>query len=221
MPHLLCPRLPMWHATRNAALRLGATLGMLLMLHHWYGRQLIEAMLPLLRWELTWLADDFRILSLDVVRGPRGGDSVIRLETTLAHFVMLGSHVLSPNPGIKETVSTVTGTVFRPMIMGLTMLVVWPVARSWQYLRRLAIGVPLLLLIFPIDVPLMLLGQLAEVLQFLSHTQGEFAWAISWKFFLQDGGPIVLAFCMAFIAIVMAQKMETSRQTLLTQGLPI
>ena len=172
--------MPMRSPTLKASLRLAAVLALLLVLNHRYGRHLIEALLPLLRWELGWLDDNYHILKLMVATNPRGG-SMIQLDVTLARYVVIGTRVLEPNPGVTEMASTVTGTVLRPLILGLAMLAVWPVSRTRQYAWRFAIGMSLLLLILPFDVAFMLLGQLQEVLLFYAKTHEDFSALIAWK----------------------------------------
>lgn len=197
----------MWLPTLKASLRLAAVLTLLLVFNHLYGAHLIEALLPFLQWEIGWLDDNYRILTLAIVTNLNGGDSMIRLDVTLARHVVIGHRVLEPNPGITLMASTVTGTVLRPLILGLTMLAVWPVSRPVQYAWRIVIGMPLLLIILPVDVAFMLLGQLREVLLFYAKTHDGFSALIAWKVFLQGGGPLALAFCMALAAIIVAQRL--------------
>ena len=192
----------MWQLVVKASLRLCAVLAVLLGLHHLYARQIIEFLLPLLRIELLWLDDSFRILYLGITNNPRGGtDTMIKLDVTLAKHVYVGTQLLAPNAGIKEMASTVTGTALRPLIVGISMLWVCPAKNHWAYLQRTLIGIPLLLMILPFDVPLMLLGQLYEILQFLAKTKEGFEYVIGWKVFLQGGGPIALALVAATVTI--------------------
>jgi len=181
-----------------------AATSFLLMLNHWYGQQLIETLLPLFRSELLWLDDNYRILRFDLAT--QDSDSVIRLDVTLARFVVVGSHVISPDPRGHAVVTTLASSILRPAIFGLALLAVWPVQRTRQYIWRFVIGMPLLLMLLPLDVPLVLLGELWELL-IAANTPRNFSLLIAWKDFLQGGGRLALALCAALVTIAIAKKL--------------
>jgi hypothetical protein len=195
----------------KASLRLVAAVGLLLVLNHLYGRQLVETLLPLLHRELGWLDDNYRILTLTLAT--QGADSVIRLDVTLARFVVVGSQVIAPDPRGHAVVSTLASSVLQPAIIGLALLAVWPASRTAQYAWRCLIGLPLLLLMLPLDIPFVLLGELWQVIV-ASSAQHEFSPLLAWNDFLQQGGRQVLALCASVLVIVLAQWIAPPRATL-------
>lgn len=193
--------------TFKTAWRLLVAVGVLLILNHWFGQEIIEALMPWLRWELHRLDDNYRILQLGLAT--QGGDSVIRLEVTLDRFIVVGKHVVAPDLRGRAVVSTLSLSVLRPMLIGLALLLAWPVQRSAQYLWRLLFGVLLLLLLLPLDVPFVLLGEVWE-LMIAAGDPGSFSVLIIWKDFLQGGGRLALAICAALAAIALAHQCSPS-----------
>lgn len=185
----------------KACLRLVAAICLLMLLDYLYSRQLIEALLPLLRRELVWLDDHFHILNLAFAT--QGYDSVIRLDVTLARTLVIDSHAIAPDPRAHAMVSTLASSVVQPAIIGFTLLTVWPASHLAQYLSRYVIGLTLLLLLLPFDIPFVLLGELLQVIV-SSLGKHDFSFLISWKDFLQQGGRQVLGLCIAMISIVLA-----------------
>lgn len=194
--------------TLKNGLRLVAAVGSLLALEHGYGPALVEALLPLIHAELHWLDDSYRILNLGLAR--QGADSVLRLDVTLARFVVVGAHVIAPDPRGHAVVTTLAASLFKPVIVGLALLAAWPVQRALQYAWRLLIGVPLLLLLLPLDVPLVLLGEVWELVR-MARAPDSFSLLIIWKDFLQGGGRLALAFCAAMAATAASQKLSPPR----------
>jgi hypothetical protein len=198
----------MWSPTLKTTCRLAAAVSVLFVLEHWYGQRLIEMLLPLLQSELYWVDDNYRILKLSLTT--QGSDSVIRLDVALARFVVVGMHVIAPDPRGHAVVTTLASSVLRPLIIGLALLAAWPVQRMLQYLWRFGIGVLLLLVVLPLDVPFVLLGEVWELLR-MAKAQNSFSLLISWKNFLQDGGRLALALCAAIVAIGLAQRLSPPR----------
>jgi hypothetical protein len=196
----------------KASLRLMVVGGFLLWVNHLYGQQLIELLLPILRKEIGWLDDNYRIL--DLTLATLATDSVIRLDVTLARYVFVGAHHgIAPDPRGHAVITTLAQSLLQPMIIGLTLLAVWPVSRMTQYLWRYLIGLPLLLLMLPLDIPFVLLGEVWEII-ILSQVQHDFSPLLAWKDFLQQGGRQGLALCTAVVAIVIAQWLAPQRPNL-------
>lgn len=187
----------------KTACRIAFFAGFFLVLDYFYGQRMIAAMLPGLGWELHWLDDNYRILQLSLAA--QDGDSVIRLDASLARFVVVGPHVIAPDARGHAVVTTLASSVLRPAIIGLTLLFSWPAQRALQHVWRLGIGGLLLAVLMALDVPLVLLGELWELLR-AAQAPGSFSLLIIWKDFLQGGGRLALALCAVMVAIAMAQK---------------
>jgi len=181
----------------------------LLMLNHWYGQYLTGMMLPIFRSELQWLGDNYSILHFGLAR--QGYDHVIRLDVSLARFVVVGSHVIAPDPRGHAVVTTLASSVLRPVIFGFVLIAVWPAQRSRQYLWRLVIAAPLLLMLVLLDVPFVLLGEVWELV-IAATAPGNFSPLIVWKDFLQGGGRLALALCVSLVAIAVARWISNRRK---------
>ena len=80
----------------KAATRFVLALSVLLVLSHLYGKILATVLLPVFRWEITQLDDSYQVL--DLTLSQQGADTVVRLEAGLARIIVLGGHVLQPDP---------------------------------------------------------------------------------------------------------------------------
>ena len=190
--------------TVKTSLRLAAAVIFLFMLNRFVGRQVIETLLPLLQSELHWLDDNFNVSKLVLVK--HGVDSVILLDVTLARFVVLGSRVIPPDPTDHATVTVLASSILQPMLVGLALIATWPVQRAVQHFWRFAIGLLLLLLLLPLDVPLVLLGKLWELI-LMANALHHFSLLVAWMDFMQGGGRLALALCAAIVAISLAQRL--------------
>jgi len=183
----------------QACLRFVLATGLLLWLNHRYGMNMVERLLPLLRYELTWLDDNYRIINLTITK--QAADPMILLDLTPARHIVVSAHfMIRPDPRIHGVVNFHAGSVLEPVIIGLVALSVWPAKEHIHYALRYVIGLPLLLLILPFDAAFVLLGELWKILTSPSG-QHDFSLLVAWTDFIMEGGRQGLALFMAIIAI--------------------
>lgn len=117
------------------------------------GRWLVEAMLPLAQPILLWIDDRFAILFLGLDH--TGQDTVIRLRVNPIHMIVVGSHVIEPQPKGWLEVTTTVGAMLQPLTIALGLAAAWP-GKTATILLRLAFVAVLGLLFLAIDIPLTL-----------------------------------------------------------------
>ncbi len=166
-----------------------------------FAKPIATVLLPLYSWVLEGLADDYRILFLGLTT--EGADRVIRLNVTIAHAIVVGDHLVFPNPHGVANASTLSGYILQPFSVGLIAILAWP-ARSW---RIILLRVPFLMLLCLIetvlDIPLLLTGELWSL--FLDNlAPGSWSPLTAWTAFLDNGGRLVLGIAAALYSIVAA-----------------
>lgn len=190
------------------AARLLVASGLLLALILVLEAPLMEAILPLLRWELGQLDDRYRILFFGLAG--QGADGVIRLDVTLARPVVVGSHVIVPDPRGFATVTTLSGNLLQPAVVMISLVAAWPVTRKVEYLLRAACGLPFLLLLLMADVPFVLLAQIWAMFV-EAHAPGQFSPLLGWSAFLQSGGRLAIALALVALTVTLGRRVVMGR----------
>jgi hypothetical protein len=182
----------------EAGFRFIVACGVLLAFAHYFGRDLLELILPLFRWELGVLDDRYRILHFGLAA--QGADGSIRLDVALQRPVVVGGHLVLPDPRGHASVTTLAGHVLQPVIVFLALLVAWPARARGEALIRAACGLALLPVLLLIDLPFVLTGELWAL--FVDrYAPGSFSPLLAWKDFLQGGGRLALAFAAGGMVI--------------------
>lgn len=173
----------------------------LLLLSHLAGGNLVEALLPTYRWAIGAIDDHFRILHLGLAF--QGADAVIRLDVTLQRPLLIGGHLVMPDPRGHAHVTTLSGHALQPMVILAAGLFAWP-ARGWlEWLLRIGCGLALGWLLAAADVPSVLTAELWSL--FVDrYAPGMPVPLMAWKDFLQGGGRWALACAVAGMAIIFA-----------------
>jgi hypothetical protein len=187
----------------EAGWRFLAACALLLTATHVWGRAAIEWLLPLLRMEIGWIDDHYRVLGLTLAA--QGADSVLRLDVNLQRIMVVGSHVVHPDPRGHAHVTTLTGHVLQPAILGLAVLATWPALAMREYALRLVFGLATIGAVLAIDVPFVLVGELWA----LAHERfapGSFSPLLMWTGFLQGGGRLALGLLAGATAVAAASR---------------
>lgn len=179
--------------------RFALAIALLLTLNQFIGKAATESMLPLLRWEITQLDDTYRVLDLQLDR--QGRDSVLRLEVGLAKVIIIGGRALLPDPRARASVSTLAGALWQPLFLSLAVVVAWPTQRARDYLLRLSLALPLIVLVTLLDLPFVLWGELWQ-LHVSALEPDRFSLLLLWKDFLQGGGRFALGLGVGVLAVL-------------------
>lgn len=161
-----------------------------------FGSEYARLMLPLYRWELGHLAQDYRLQSL--VLGDSHGEHVFMLSL-LSKYSVIGAHVIPPGIGISS--STLAGHALQHPLLILSLAVAWPAAAPAQRMVRLCCALPLLLVVELLDVPLVLLGSVQDLMM-ANFPSGDFSFLVGWMNFLNGGGRPALSIFAAMMAVV-------------------
>lgn len=194
----------------KAGLRFALAIALLLALSHFNDARLAEPLLPLIKTEIAWLDDTYRVIDLSVSR--QGADRVIRLEVGLERIVVLGGRVLHPDPRARANVSTLAGHIAQPALLCLALVIAWPVRRAIEYPLRAFATVGGIALVILADVPFVLWGELWD-LHVSTLEPNRFSPLLIWKNFLQGGGRFVLGLAVGALAVVAGQALTARSQT--------
>ena len=177
----------------------------LLVLSLQFGRQYVELLLPLYRWEIGWCAPEYRIQSLAVQEDR--GEAVVSLNLKLEQYTFAAGQLLQP--GINISSSTLAGHSLQHALLIFSLLAAWPATGISRRFALLCLAVPLLLLVEMLDVPLVLLGSNEDIiLANVAPTASSFL--VDWMNFLNGGGRLALSIAAALLTVAMS-KFQFSR----------
>lgn len=176
------------------------------------GETLVGGWLNAYRAVFAWVADDFKLLSLNIEH--EGVDRVLRARVTWRHIVVVGDTVIYPDPRGVADASTLMAHALQGPLAALLAAIAWPFRErdfslkgpgAWlEWSVRGAVLVPLLAILVLTDMPLVLAGELwAMVLEALEPDATSAL--VLWKSFLQGGGRFALGVAAGVSAAVAAR----------------
>jgi len=177
----------------------------LLTLSLYFGSEYARLLLPLYRWELGHLAQDYQIQSLTLA--DNRGEGVVSLSLLTKYFV-LGKQVIPP--GISISCSTLIGHALQHPLLTLSLAIAWPASTPAQRIVQLCWALPFLLLVELLDIPLILLGSVQDLLTANFATVND-SFMIGWMNFLNGGGRPALALFAAMMAVVCSRLFRPGR----------
>jgi hypothetical protein len=169
---------------------------LLLTLSLYVGSEYARFMLPLYRWELGYLAQDYDIQSL--MLGESHGEGVVIL-TLITKYSVLGKQVIPP--GISISCSTLIGHAIQHPLLILSLALAWPSSTPVQRIVQLCCALPFLLLVELLDIPLILLGSAQDLLM-ANFPSENFSFMVGWMNFLNGGGRPALSLFAVMMAVV-------------------
>lgn len=181
--------------------------GAVLIAAHFFARDAVKLLLPVLTPALGWVADDFNILRLDFV-DERHNASIAALAM-LKHSLFLGGRAIVPDGASVMMAGTTLGTVLQPLLVGGVLVLAWP-ARWAEMGVRLLIASALLLLVLLADTPMSLAAWLWDT-QLRAHEPGRASPLVWWNIFLNGGGRLALGLIAGALAIALAQRATGQR----------
>jgi hypothetical protein len=186
----------------DAGLRIAAAVVVLTAVAWRFGDALIEPVLPLFGRAIETAVPQLRILAVGIGHG--GADTVISVEAGPAPVVMIAGKLLPLAPQSRFATSTPAGHVLQPLVLLLAILIAWPTSDRRRYLLRLALALPLLVVLPMVDVPLVLAAELEAALLDLARP-GAFSALDAWRSFLEGGGRLALPIFIAGAWIALAE----------------
>ena len=176
---------------------LGITLACL---SHWFGRAIIQSMLPLYQWTITQFDSQIEIISLAIVQ--QHGQQFLQLNTILTQPFFIGMHYFVPQIAIPSSSRIPLDFVLQPLVIFLTLAIGWPASAYRDSLFRLAIGAPLILILMLLDAPLQFNYMLWDSVEGLVQTMGKVeGYLRPWSDFLNGGGLIMLSLTISIMSI--------------------
>jgi hypothetical protein len=169
---------------------------MLLAMSLQFGGTYVEFLLPLYRWELSHLAQDFELQSL--MLGDNKGESVVALSMFTKYSVINNQVIPS---GISISCSTLIGHALQHPLLIFSLVFAWPATSLGQIFTRLCCALPFLILMETLDIPLLLLGS-AQDLILANFTSGSDSFIVGWMNLLNGGGRPALSIFAAMMALV-------------------
>ncbi|WP_428423364.1 hypothetical protein [Methylibium sp.] len=191
-------------ATARLGLRLLLALGLWLAVAVRWGPGLTAAFLPVLHWEIARLDGSFEVV--DLAQAQVGPDRAIRLIAVLRKTLLVGEHVVLPDPRRRARVSTPAGHLLQPWVLGLALICAWPLpqggfgAKLVAASARGAAGVALLALATLFDLPLLLLAELHDLYEY-AVAPDSLSPGMAWAQFLEGGGRLTLGLAAGLTAI--------------------
>jgi hypothetical protein len=179
-------------ALRSFALRLVAALAATTACFLLLERPFVEALRPLYRLQVYWLAPEFRVNALTVA--DRKGETVVQLDVEYAHDTVVHGARVPKGAGL--TVSTLAGYALIHPVVVLSVLLAWPGLGGHRRAWGLLAAVPVILLLEAWDVPLMLLGAVRDAV-LAKVAPGQWSAAVAWMRFLDGGGRMALPLAAA------------------------
>ncbi len=168
----------------------------LLILSLYFGSEYARLMLPLYRWMISHLTQDYAIQSLVV--GDVHGEGAFILAL-LTRYIVIGSHVIPP--GISITCSTLVGHALQHPLLIFSLAVAWPASSPAQRIARLFCTLPFLLLVESLDIPLVLLGSAQDLLM-ANFVSADDSFLVGWMNFLNGGGRPALSLFAGMMAVI-------------------
>jgi len=162
-----------------------------------WGAGLIELLLPVLAKLIAWLDDRFAILALSIDHTTQ--DTVVRLRVNLTRIVVVGGIPTRPDPKGWLEVTTTTGAMLQPLVIGCALAVGWP-ARSLLRITRLLLAFALGLGFLILDVPVTLHAYVWDMFVYHYDPHG-FSPLLAWHEALNAGGRLGMGLLYGVIAI--------------------
>lgn len=162
------------------------------------GRVLLDASLPAMCRVFAWVAPDFRLLMLQA-RAP-GAMPAVQAMVTLARPTQVGAQWVQPHPEGVASAQLRLGQVLQAPLLAGVLLLGCPGGGLAVLLKRLALALVPLALLWVADAPLVLAGMFWDIL-LDAHAPGSRTALTRAADFLQGGGRLALAGAIAAGAI--------------------
>lgn len=179
-------------------LRLVIASALILPLSIRYADSIVMVLMPLYRRIFEFIGDGYQIIFFGLAA--RGVESVIRVDITLAHAIVVGSHLVWPDPRGAANVTTLVVQAMQPATVALIAALGWPCLSPRRWIIRLSSLAFFLLIITSLDVPFLLAGEVwGSLIDQMSPGTGSAL--VSWSLFLEGGGRPALGIIAALASM--------------------
>lgn len=169
----------------------------------WYfGEWLIKELFPILKAMMMTMTPELAS-SMKLVKSTSQLDYVIELSVLVLRPVYLNAGQFIP-PGTELKASAHLLHALVPLVIELSILLVWPVQRRSQRYLLIAFGLLTAILVVMATVPAQLLGKLEISFQDVAGTGRNprpVPWFVEWMVFCEMGGRWLLAIAAAWLCI--------------------
>lgn len=168
----------------------------------WYwGDDFARAIIPLYKTSFSLMTDHYELQTLRI-ESQREPYFKIAVKTT-------GSRVLNgtsvPND-VEITSQTLQGHAFQPVIIALSLLMVWPLRRIWHRALIVLMAVPSLVLVLALDIPFVFLGALEDLVLVNFYPDAlKSSISVHAMHFLNGGGRLLLGLLAAMLSLLIGQ----------------
>ena len=166
-------------------------------------RDIAGGLLPLMNWEIAWLAPEYTLTNLRLAR--------IGLEDTiLAEFSTRSPRIVGARympAGIPIESSTLAGHLLQPLVMMLSLVTTACLLRRRRTAAMVLLSIPAALVLVTADVPFVLVGALEDVVLSTQTALPVHSPWVTWMNFLNSGGRPALGIGAALAVISLARAM--------------
>jgi hypothetical protein len=183
-------------------------------LAHWYGRYLIESIMPLYRFTLHYLDSRIDIASLGIIE--HQGQQFVKFEGLVSRPFFIGEQYFLNLDALLSSSRIPLDYALQPLVIFFTLVLAWPTSESAKpyqaYFYRVSFGAPLILILMLLDFPLQFIYMLwAQLEKALNATGDAHGFLLYWSDFLNGGGLIMLSLAISVVAIGLSNKLMSRK----------
>ena len=183
-------------------------------LAHWYGRYLIEAMMPLYRFTLHHLDSRIDIALLGIIE--HQGQQFVQFEGLVSRPFFINDQYFLNLEALLSSSWIPLDYALQPLVIFLTLILAWPASESAKpyqaYFYRVSFGAPLILIMMLLDFPLQFIYMLWDNLEKALNARGDaHGLLLYWSDFLNGGGLIMLSLAISVVAIGLSNKVMSRK----------
>lgn len=181
---------------------------------HWYGRYLIEAMMPLYRFTLHHLDSRIDIASLGIIE--HQGQRFVKFEGLVSRPFFINDQYFLNLDALLSSSRIPLDYALQPLVIFFTLILAWPASESAKpyqaYFYRVSFGAPLILIMMLLDFPLQFIYMLWDNLEKALNATGDaHGLLLYWSDFLNGGGLIMLSLAISVVAIGFSNKVMSRK----------
>ncbi len=183
-----------------------------------FGRQMLALALPLFDRTIEVVQDDF-VARVEIAQDH--GAWVLRMQPLLVRPLYLNANLAVPQgTRLRWFFTHVNHTLVPPLLL-LMALLAWPVAGWRELAARLLTGVPVLVLVLALTVPILLVGQVQMMAAYLAVLAGAARREpvlVTLMVFMESGGRWLLPLAGGVLCIALGRWLQGARPRMQPPG---